>query len=203
MVVADDHRGGVVRQRAPGDLARMHFGAVDGAAEQLLEGERAVASVEEQRGEDLLRLVAQAPGEVAAGGARVGERLAALQPGGEVAAAEFHHRGQGAGAGGTEPGQLRQRGRWPFEQGAQGTMGGEQLARGRDRIAAAQAGAEQQNQQFGIGQRRGAACEQLLAGALLGGPFADMHGIARLVCPGAPLQRARTAAAVGPCRGFG
>src|SRR3546814_12045953 len=67
MVVADDERRGVVRQRPAHDLARMHLGAVDRAAEQLLERQRPVAGVEEQRGEDLAGVAAPALGEVAAG----------------------------------------------------------------------------------------------------------------------------------------
>src|SRR3546814_1688799 len=89
MVVADDARRGGVRQRPAHDLARMHLGAVDRAAEQLLERQRPVAGVEEQRGEDLAGVAAQALGEVAAGRGRVGQRLAALQPGGEVAVAQL------------------------------------------------------------------------------------------------------------------
>src|SRR3546814_7437055 len=64
---------GVVRQRPAHDLARMHLGAVDRAAEQLLERQRPVAGVEEQRGEDLAGVAAQALGEVAAGRGRVGQ----------------------------------------------------------------------------------------------------------------------------------
>ena len=46
MVVADYQRGGIVRKRAAHDFARVHFGAIDGAVEQLLERECAVARVE-------------------------------------------------------------------------------------------------------------------------------------------------------------
>ena len=55
VVVADDQRGRVVGKGAADDFARMHLGAVDGATEQFFEGDRAVAGVEEQRGEDLMR----------------------------------------------------------------------------------------------------------------------------------------------------
>src|SRR3546814_12542431 len=58
MVVADDERRGVVRQRPAPDLARMHLGAVDRAAEQLLVRQRPVAGVEDPRGaEDRKRVV--------------------------------------------------------------------------------------------------------------------------------------------------
>ena len=48
MVVRKDHRRGVVPQRLPQHLARMHAGAVDRAAEELLEGDQPVAVVEVQ-----------------------------------------------------------------------------------------------------------------------------------------------------------
>ena len=85
MVVADDHRRGVVGQRPAHDFARVDLGAVDRALEQLLERQRAMAGIQEQRGEDLVSASAQALGEIAAG--RVGDRSAlrrvpARRPGG-------------------------------------------------------------------------------------------------------------------------
>jgi hypothetical protein len=46
--VRKDHRRGVVQQRLPQHLARMDAGAVDRAAEELLEGDQPVAVVEVQ-----------------------------------------------------------------------------------------------------------------------------------------------------------
>ena len=66
-----------------------------------------------------------------------------------------------------------------LEQGAQRAVLGQQFARGGDRIAPAQARAEEDRQQFGIRQRPGTAGEQFFAGAFVGGPVADVHGYAR------------------------
>src|SRR5690606_3397695 len=83
MVVADDHRRRTLRQRAFDQDPRMHLGAVDAAAEQLLEAERAMAGVEVERGEHFMSQSAQALGEIAAGRGRVAERLAALEVAGQ------------------------------------------------------------------------------------------------------------------------
>ena len=107
MVVREDHRGGVVRQATPHDFARMHAGAVDRAAEQFLEGDHAMAVVEEQAGEHLVRIararrdlqvVGAAPGSVSAS--------AVSQFGVEIAPAEFE-RGVRAGSLGRTGAELR------------------------------------------------------------------------------------------------
>ena len=59
MVVGEDHRGRVVIRACAHDFARMDAGAVDGAAEHLLEGDQPVAVVEVQAAEHLVRPVAQ------------------------------------------------------------------------------------------------------------------------------------------------
>ena len=48
VVVGEYHRCRIVRERLAQDLTRVHAGAVDGAAEQLLEGDQAVAVIEVQ-----------------------------------------------------------------------------------------------------------------------------------------------------------
>src|SRR5690606_23284457 len=63
-----------------------------------------------------------------------------------------------------------------FEQGAQRAMRGEQGTGGGYRVLAAQAGAEEDRQQFGVREHAGAAGDHLLAGAFGGGPVADLHG---------------------------
>ena len=55
----------------------MHAGAIDGAAEQLLEGNYPVAIVEQQAGEYLVGQVPQAAGKKAAGSGRVVEAVEA------------------------------------------------------------------------------------------------------------------------------
>ena len=63
MVVRKDQRRGVVLQRLAHDLARMHAGAVDGAAEHLLEMDEPVTVVEVQAAEHFVRPIAQLRGE--------------------------------------------------------------------------------------------------------------------------------------------
>src|SRR5438105_9614611 len=64
MVVREDHGSGVVGQTTPHDFARIHAGAIDRAAEQFLEGDYAMALVEKQAGEHLVRMRADARAQV-------------------------------------------------------------------------------------------------------------------------------------------
>ena len=73
-------RGGVVHERPAHDLARGHDRAVDGAAEQRLEGDEAVAGVEEEGGEDLGPVAAPPRLGVAPGVAGTAEEAVAVQP---------------------------------------------------------------------------------------------------------------------------
>src|SRR5690606_18479876 len=82
MVVADDDGRGIQRQRALDDLARVHRGAVDRAAKELLVADDAVARVEKKTAEHLVRQIREPrleePGRVAGrreGVAPVGRRL--------------------------------------------------------------------------------------------------------------------------------
>ena len=51
----------------------------------------------------------------------------------------------------------------------------QQVARGADRIAAAQARAQEDRQQLGVRQRAGAAGQQLFTGSFFQGPVAYVH----------------------------
>src|SRR5699024_208092 len=73
-VVGEDDRGGVVLQRRFDHFARIDAGAVDGAAEQLLEGDDAVAIDDEQEGEYVVRLTCYPQGQIAARGGRIDMR---------------------------------------------------------------------------------------------------------------------------------
>ena len=64
-----------------------------------------------------------------------------------------------------------------------------------DRVAAAQAGAEEDRQQFGVRQRAGAAGEQFFAWAFGGGPVADVHGHS--------VSCGQAGAGIGGTEGFG
>src|SRR5690606_18764042 len=110
-----------------------------------------------------------------------------------MAVAQLQRRGQLAGPRRAEPGQPRQRGRWQVQQGAQRTVGGQQFACGLHRVAAVQAGAEEDRQQFGVGQHPGAASQQLLPGAFLGRPFPDVH-VAQIAASPAPRESGQSGA---------
>ena len=94
---------------------------------------------------------------------------------GRVAMTEFQRRSQLAGAGRAQPGQAGEGDRVVFQQRAQRAVGGQQFARGLYRVAAAQAGAQEDRQQFGVRQRACAAGQQLFTGTFFGGPVAYVH----------------------------
>lgn len=171
----DDQRRGVHGQGAPGHLAWVYFGAVHRALEQLLERQHAMAGIEKQRSEDLVRPAAQALGEIAARRVRIADGVATRQRRVQQAGAQFQCRGQHAGTGRTERGQRGQFGRRALEQGAQRAVVGEQLAGGGDRVAPTQAGAQEEGQQLGVAEARRAAGQQLFTGTFVLGPVADVH----------------------------
>ncbi len=145
-----------------------------------------MAHIQEQRREHLVIVRAQALAEVAAGDGRVGQLLAALQIRGQVAAADFQRAGHPAGAGRPQPRQGDQFPGRTVEQPSQWPVVREQVAGGGDRIAPAQAGTEEQRQQFGVGERGGAAGEELFTGPFVDGPVSDVH-MAKM--PGPPPRR--------------
>ena len=87
--MGEDDGGGVVHEHAAHDLARVDARAVDGAAEEGLEGDDAVAVVEEEGGEDLGAEAAQSGFGVAAGVAGGAEAAVAVQPGLHPAGVDF------------------------------------------------------------------------------------------------------------------
>ena len=105
----------------------MHAGAVDGAAEQLLERQHAVAVVQVQAAEYLVRQVAQARAQVVAAVARVAQAGLFLQLFGQAAPGQFQRGGDARALGRAQPaGADRLVG--PAEQRAQAAGVGEQLA---------------------------------------------------------------------------
>src|SRR5690349_15796687 len=72
-------------------------------------------------------------------------------------------------------------------------MPGQQVARCGDRVLPAQAGTEEDRQQFGVRQLRGTAGEQALARTFVDGPVADQHASS---LPATPLSRHRGATCV-------
>ena len=59
MIVRDDHRGGIALQGQLHDLARVHAGAVDGAAKQLFELDQSMTFIEVQTAKHFVLEIAQ------------------------------------------------------------------------------------------------------------------------------------------------
>ena len=171
-----DDRSGVASQGLLDDLAGMDAGAVDGAAEQLVEGYQAVAIIEVQTAKQFVRLVAEPRDEEAVRGGRGIEQRAAAQGFGIVAAGQFERRLQPAITRYAQPRGGQERRAVGAQQFAERVMGGEQPPGEVDHVAAAQPrAAEQQSQQFRVGKLLGPGGQQSLARPFLGGPLLQIH----------------------------
>ncbi|MNZ81345.1 hypothetical protein D3C78_1000080 [compost metagenome] len=135
-----------------------------------------MAGVEEQAGEHLVRLVAQARLEVVAHRLRAFQRRVALDPRGQVAAAHLQHRLQ-LGVLGRPQAQMGAEARqFGFQQLAQAAELGQQMARQIHRAAPGHAGAQEDRQQLGIAQRRRPLGQQFFPRPFLLRPVANAHG---------------------------
>lgn len=167
--------------------------------EQFFAGDQAVAVVQEQRHEDLAGLAAQAVLQIAADRSGVvADGLALLKFGRQIAVGQFQPGGQCTASSRAQPRQPGQLAGRAVQQHTQGTVRLQQVARGLHRIASTEAGAEEQCQQFCVGQRGGAACDQLLAGTFLFGPVVDGHACI-IASGGDAAHQGRTHARVGRC----
>lgn len=175
VVVRHQHGRGVAAQGLLHEDARVHAGAVDGALGEDALGDQAMAVVEEQGGEALVRCVAQPAAEILAGAVRVLQGTATIEFGLQVPAPQGQGGLQQGGAGRPEAGQGAEPGGIALQQGPQAAALGEQGAGVADGIGAAWAGAEQQGQKLGIGQRLGTVPQQALARAFGSGPVLDSH----------------------------
>lgn len=177
VVVGKDHGRCIVGQRGLYHLAGVHAGAVQCAGEQFLVGNQTVARVQKQRRKHLAPPVTQLRGEVAC--RRLGlvhQVVDRTQLGVQVPAGHFQHRLQ-----------LHVLGIPQALAGAEGlAVGGQQRAQAAEVVeqllgqchgrCAGHARAQEDGQQFGIGQRARAAGKQLFARSLVGRPIADGHG---------------------------
>ena len=156
-------------------LARVDAGAVDGAVEQHLEGQDAVAAIEEQAGEHLVGLVAQPRLE------EVAHRLRALQGGiaaqllGQVAAGHLQHRLQLGVLGAAQAQVAAEAGLVRLQQRAQAAELMEQAPRQLHRAATDHAGAQEDGQQLGVAEARRAAFEEFFPRAFCRGPVTNAH----------------------------
>jgi hypothetical protein len=86
-----------VSQGLPDDLARVHARAIDGAAEQLLEGNQTVTRIEIETAEDLEGSISELRNQKARGLPRRVQRPTGAQFGGVVTSGEFERGGQPSG----------------------------------------------------------------------------------------------------------
>lgn len=188
VVVRDDDGRRSVMDGAPYHFARVDAGTIDRAVEQFLEGDDAMARVEESSGEDFLRSVTQVQGEVVGGMAGIADRLRSCQGTGQVTlrqrddGAQFGALGRADAAHAFErPGVMR-------EQTGE-TVGFAQNARREgEHVLAAHPGAQEQGQQFGVTQGARAKPQQALAGSVFGGKVGETHD--RSFLRGAAVSRA-------------
>ncbi|AHF05655.1 hypothetical protein MARPU_16065 [Marichromatium purpuratum 984] len=196
--MGEDHRRGIGLEHPSHHLARVHAGAVDGTAKQLLVADHPVAGVEEETGEDLVRRAVETQLEIVAGALHVAERVLAADTAEQIATAEFEHRLELRVLGRTQPLAGAEAALVGGEQTGQPAVVGEQLARQVDRALAGHSGAQEDRQQLGVGEDLRAVRQQLLARALGARPVADRHR--RRLPPGAARPRSAVALAPGDLR---
>src|SRR5215470_3824459 len=175
MVVGEDQRRGIVRQSLAQHLPGVHPRTVDRAAEQLLEGDEAVAVVEEQTAEDFVGPIAQLRNEKSPRGFGSAERRPYAQRLAEMSPGELQRRFQN-GIARRSDSRLRATALgFGIQQHAQRAELRDQRARQLHRRMAAGARPEQQREQLRIRERVRAALEQFLAWPLGTRPVTDAH----------------------------
>lgn len=167
----------MVVQRAQHDLARVDAGLGEGAAEQLLEHDQPVLRIEEQHREHLVRPRADVQLHVLLHGLGRVEHGALRELLGHGAARELEHRDElgalGGAAHAAHAAQLLGAGLQQAREAAEALV---QLLRELQHVLAGHAGAQQQREQLGVGQRGGAARDELLARAGMFGEILESHG---------------------------
>ena len=166
MVVGEDHGGCVARQRLPDDLPRMHTGAVDGTAEQLLEGDQPMPGIQVHAAEHLIGSIAQLREQKAAGGLRGIQCGTGLEGFAVVATGQLQCGLQQAVAGWPQPMPGQRLNPVRAQQLPQRPELRQQPVRQIDRGSAAAAGAKKDRQQFGIGQALGTLFHKLFPRSL-------------------------------------
>jgi len=138
-----------------------------------------MAVIQKQRGEDLVRMVAQTHGHIVAGVRRICQRIAAFHGFEQMPPRDFQHGLQLHVLGRTQTFALAESGLIRAQKAAQITELSQQIARQIDSTLAFYAGPQKNRQQFGIGQRGRAAGQQFLARPFVGGPLGDGDFILR------------------------
>ena len=88
----EDNGGRVIGQRLLDDLARIHAGAADTAAEQLAKGDHPMLVIQHQTAEHLVLIIAHQGLQVSTGGGWAIDSILSLQHLTEVALRHFQHR---------------------------------------------------------------------------------------------------------------
>ena len=162
VIVGEDHSGRMMTQGTPYDLTGVDRGAVERALADALEGQYTMLGVEQQRGKHLVMEIAQLVPEVGRHGVGVLKRRTSLQGFGEVAAGHLQDRLQLRKLGGpqarlrTEVRSIR------LQQGAQAAEVMQQPTCQVHRTFAGHPRAQEDGQQFGIGEGGGAGGQQAL-----------------------------------------
>lgn len=175
MIVREDDCRGVVGERLAHHFARMHARPVDGAAEELFEGDQPMTVVEVQAAEHFVGPIAQMRGQEGARSIRRDQRGTQAQCFAVVAPGQLEGGLQQRVAGRAHAALPRAR----FEIGAQQLAQRAELRQEHARqihgIGAGDARAEEHGEQLRVRERMCAAFEELFAGALGTWPLTDVH----------------------------
>jgi len=176
VVVRKDHCGRVVRERLPHDFTRVHAGAVDGAAEEFVEGDQTMPAVEMQAAEHLVWPVAQLGDEEFRRVVRRVEHRLRAQLLLVVPPCDFERGLQTAPAGEAHAPQPAAGLPVGGEQAAKAAGMCEERTGERHSIEPGVAAAEYEREQLGVRQAVHAELDELLARLFARRPGADSHG---------------------------
>lgn len=128
-IMGEDHRGGVVGQRALYYFTWVYGCAVDGSLEQLLKADHPMPIVQKQASENLVRVAPQARDQEGAGLVRVGKDTASRQLRSQVPAAKLKCRLQLGVFRVAEPREATHALAFGLQQSPQTPIGDQQLPR--------------------------------------------------------------------------
>ena len=169
----------MVVQGAQHHLARVDAGLRERAAKQFFQGDQAVLAVQEQHREDFMLAARQVQLQVVLDRLGRAEHLALAQLLGHGAARQLQHRDQLGALGRAQALDAFQVVGARVQQAAdaaepRGRLG-QQFCGQLQHPLAGHAGAQQQRQQLGVGERAGAAGQQFLARLRVGGKVFERH----------------------------
>ena len=175
MVMSENDGGGAEFEGAAHHFARVDAGAVDGAVEELLVPQHLVAVIEEEAGEDFMGIVVELALDEGPGGLRAGQGVAPVHLGGQVTPAHLQHRLELHILGGAESLVFTESFLIGREKAPQAVKVGKQVTGQVDGTLAGYPGAQEDRQEFRVGQGPGAACQELFTRALVLRQFQNFH----------------------------